>query len=251
MTSEIAKPETRSYFEQYGDSVTPTIIVGKLLRMTKFGEWKAGQDGEAIPIGTRMLVNIRSLKVGWQKWVDNKPAEQRMGYVADGFQPPRRNELGDDDEAMWERMPDGNPRDPWQFTNVVIMMEVDSEELFTYSTGSKGGWSAIGELSKAYGARERQKPHEYPAIELQVRSYEHATYGEIRAPKFIIVAWQNPPQKLIEIEGASEQATLLPPDDVVEATKQPVQLKTVKAAPKPVPPAARGKPGKNAQGRRL
>jgi len=148
-----------------------------------------------------MLVNIRSLKTGWQKWVDGKPADQRMGLVGDGFQPPRRNELGDDDEALWERMPDGSPRDPWQYTNVVVMMEPESGELYTFSMGSRGALTAIGVLSKAYGERERAYPKQFPLVELGVRSYVHSEYGEQRVPTFKVLEWREAPEELLNAVG--------------------------------------------------
>jgi len=253
MSNEVAKQEqSRNYFEQYGDSVTPTVIVGKLLKMTKFGEWKAGQEEEDIAIGTRLLVNMNTLKIGWQKWVDNKPSEQKMGYLIDGFTPAKRDELGDDDEAMWDVMPDGQPRDPWQFTNVLIMLDPETDELFTFATGSKGGWGAIGELAKAYGKRVRMAPDEHPLIELQVRSYTHATYGEIRAPKFMIVGWNGLPEALLTI-GSGDAGELPPPDEVAVSRNIKVAKPTAPAKPKPAgkkappPPPAKGKkngPGK-------
>ena len=46
---------------------------------------------------------------------DNKPTDQVMGRIAAGYQPPRRNELGDIDPDDWDVDDDGKPRDPWQF----------------------------------------------------------------------------------------------------------------------------------------
>src|SRR4029078_9906099 len=84
------------------------------------------------------------LMVGWVKWVDNKPDQQEMGLLTEGHTPPARCAMGDTDEAAWEvagrgkppsarsAMGDtdqaawevdasGKPRDPWQFTNYLIL----------------------------------------------------------------------------------------------------------------------------------
>ena len=89
-----------------------------------------------------------------------------MGAIGEGFAPPKRNELGDTDQSLWERYDDDRPRDPWQFSNYVVLVNVDTSDLFTFTTSSRGGLNAIGELSKVYGKRIRQTPDELPLVEL-------------------------------------------------------------------------------------
>jgi hypothetical protein len=135
----------------------------------------------------------------------------------------RRNDLGDLDRASWERSDEGEPRDPWQFSNYLIMRRVKDGEIFTFTTSSKGGLGCIGELSKAYGKAMRQQPDKYPVIELDVGSYQHRdrSLGRIKYPVFKIVDWTakdggNTP--------ASEPPKSLPPKPAVAtkpATDQP------------------------------
>ena len=84
----------------------------------------AGQEKEDIPIGTRFSAKMKKLKVGWVCWQANAPIDQRMGLVVEGFQPERRLDLGDLNKDNWERDSEGEPRDPWQFTNHMVMERV-------------------------------------------------------------------------------------------------------------------------------
>jgi hypothetical protein len=71
----------------------------------------------------------------------------------------------------------GRERDPWQFSNYLILKtpgEKGDDALFTFTTSSRGGLNAIGELCKAYGKAMRQRPDELPVIALGVGSYQHS-----------------------------------------------------------------------------
>lgn len=176
-------------FEAYGNAVSQKSIVGDILKFTKFGEFVAGQDEIELKAGTRLIANMDELLIGWVRWEDSKPTEQLMGRVAEGFQPARRNELGDDDESRWERDDDNKPRDPWQRANYLILKAEDSDQLYTFTTGSKSGLNAIGELCKVFGRQMRQRPDEFPIVALTPDSYIHPKYKKIFVPKFEIVGW--------------------------------------------------------------
>jgi hypothetical protein len=189
MTNDIARPGDNPWLS-YGNAAAARTIVGDLLKFSK-GEFVAGTADDLVPIGTRLAAVMDSLTIGWIKWQGNRPAEQRMGAIAEGFQPAARKELGDTDQDEWETDGEGAPRDPWQFSNYLIMVGQGTDKLYTFTTSSRGGLGAIGELSKAYGKAMRQRPNEYPVVELDVGSYQHSirSYGRIKFPIFRIVDW--------------------------------------------------------------
>jgi hypothetical protein len=137
MSTSLATTE-RNAFQQYSDAASRSRIIGKLLKFSK-GEYLAGQDNEEIAEGTRLVVNMDELMVGFQKWEGGKPADSEMGRVAEGFRPPKRADLGDLDESRWETDDRGQPRDPWQLTNVVVLKAADGDQIYTFATSSKGG----------------------------------------------------------------------------------------------------------------
>jgi len=190
----------------FGDSVNQNRIVGSLLKFTKFGEFQAGEDSVKIPHGTRLIAHMGEVLVGWQRWQDAKPTEQIMGLVREDFHPPRRSELGDTDRSTWEVDDSGKERDPWQQTTMIIFKAMDSDQIYTFSTSSKGGLGAVGKLSKEYGKAMRMRPNQFPVVKLGFRSYDHPNkqYGEIRAPTFEIVDWVH--REVIDrvLEGGDE-----------------------------------------------
>lgn len=184
---------TTNYFESYGDQVSQKSIVGTLLKFSK-GDWLAGESNEEVKPGTQLIANMDELLVGWVRWEGGKPSDQIMGQVAKGYQAPKRNTLGDDDEADWERDDNGKPRDPWQFTNYLILKEPGTEGddgMFTFATSSRGGLNAIGELCKLFGRTVKMKPGKYPIVALKVDSYMHPNkaYGRIKVPVLDVIGW--------------------------------------------------------------
>lgn len=184
-------------FEAYGNSVSNRSITGQLLKFNK-GDWLYGEDNEELDAGTNLVADMDTLNIGWIRWQDNKPDQQIMGRIVDRFKPPRRAELGDTDEETWEIDNQGKARDPWQFSNY-LMLKVpgepraeDDSNIFTLAGSSKGLLGAIGELCKAYGQAMRAHPDENPVIELGVDSYNHPNkeYGRIKVPVLKIVGWE-------------------------------------------------------------
>lgn len=183
-------------FESYGNSVSNRNIVGKLLKFSK-GDWLAGEDAEEVDPGKQLVVHMDSLAIGWIKWEDNKPSQQVMGLLVEGHKPQSRKDLGDLEEDEWEvDEQSGQPRDPWQFSNYLIMKEVgavgDEENLYTFATSSKGGLGALGELCKTYGKAMRTRPDEWPIVTLGVGSYNHPNkaFGRIKFPTLEVTGWE-------------------------------------------------------------
>ncbi len=190
MSTDIAEANSKNPFEAYGEGVTQRNIVGTLLKFSK-GDYLAGQGNDEIPVGTKMVANMDSLLVGWIRWANNKPTDQQMGAVIEGFQPAKRVDLGDNDKAQWDVDDQGQQRDPWQFSNYLVLANPETKELYTFTTSSRGGLNAIGELSKTYGKEMRQRPNEWPVIALNIDSYNHPNkqFGRIKIPVFSITGW--------------------------------------------------------------
>jgi hypothetical protein len=222
----VAKPSDNPWLA-YGAAASTRSFNGDLLKFSK-GDYSAGQDNREIPTGTRVIADMDSLKVGWMKWEDSRPVDDsHMGLVVERFKPPRRAELGDNDKSLWEVDDDDKPRDPWQFTNNLELASEDGGEQYTFSTSSKGGISAIGELCKAFGEEMHLHPDEWPIIELDVGSYQHSkkSFGRIKFPILKLVGWS--PK---DGDGANQPPLPLPP--------APEPLSKTKPIPKAAPKAA-------------
>jgi len=145
MTTALVKPNTTTVaatndddpFLAYGKAGGGAII-GELLKFAK-GDYLAGQDNRLVPTGTRLVAAMETLETGWVRWADVKPTDRRMGLVVEGFTPAWRKELGDLDKALWERDDRGEPRDPWQKTEQIVLADPRDGTLFTFTTSSEGG----------------------------------------------------------------------------------------------------------------
>jgi hypothetical protein len=176
-------------FEEYAKQYSSRNIVGRLLKFSK-GDYVV--DNHELPLGTRLVALVDQTLVGWQKWEDNKPVDQKIGLLSEGFKPPQRDELGDDDQDMWETNSNGKPRDPWQFTNMLVMQDVeDKSTMYTFATTSRGGLDAIADLCRVYGRNVRSQPGRYPIVALKSDSYTHGNkeFGKIKVPIFEVVGW--------------------------------------------------------------
>jgi len=132
-------------FEAYANAVAPRTIIGTLLRFSK-GDYLAGEEGKEIPNGSTFTANLDELLAGWIKWSGGRPIEHMMVRVAEGRTLPKREVLGDSDASHWEADSAGVPRDPWQFTNYLPLLD-EQGGIFTFATSSRGGLTAIGDLA--------------------------------------------------------------------------------------------------------
>jgi len=176
-------------FTAYANAVAPRNVIGTLLKFSK-GDYLAGEEGAPVPTGTVVTANVAELLVGWVRWAANKPTDHIMLRVADGKAVPKRADLGDQDQSAWELDDHGEPRDPWQFTNYLPLLS-QSGELFTFTTASRGGIGAIGELCRRYSQHRKRHPDMLPIIGLDVDSYQHKKreYGRIKYPHLTPKGW--------------------------------------------------------------
>jgi hypothetical protein len=229
-----AANEQKNMFEAYGEAATPRAIEGTMLRFLK-GDFLAGASAHAIEValGARLVAVMDSLAIGWLRWDNSAPTDPRMGLVVDGFQPPRRSELGDLDKEMWERDSEGEPRDPWQFSNNLVLREIETGEVYTFVTSSKGGLGAIGELCKVHGKHIRQHPDDYPIVELDIGSYQHRdrSLGRIKYPIFKVVGSINKYEPTADKAPATEPPKSPPSGKPAVAAAKPTTTRKPAAQP--------------------
>jgi hypothetical protein len=188
--SAVGSVESNPFLE-YANAQSNRMIVGHLLKFTK-GKFFAGQDNKMVPEGTQLIANMDELLVGWVRWEGNRPVQYEMEQLVKGIKAKPRKDLGYTDSEEWEDGPDGHPRDPWQFANYLLLKATSKDgQLYTFTASSKGGLDALGLLSREYGTVYRQRPDEYPTVELGAGGYEHPvrSRGWIDTPSFKIIGW--------------------------------------------------------------
>lgn len=219
-STAVATEGAYNAFEAFGDS--GNNIIGDLLKFTK-GEWVSGPNDDEVEEGTRVAVDMNSVKIGWVRWWDGAPTDEEMVTIASGQKPQRRADLGDDDEQMWEEDNDGRPKDPWQNTVQLVCKTTDGEQEYTFSSSSAGGRNAVKALCKAYGQKMRSKPGMVPIVSLEVDSYKHKEYGKTFVPVLKIVDWASEEDLMFdaseEVEGEDQSEDEVEEEEAPKATK--------------------------------
>jgi len=226
---------TKNAYELYAEQFAGgPSFVGDLLKFDKFGKWRAGQEGREVPLGTRLIFGVQTLKIGWTKWADGRPSVVRMVNVEDinngtASPPVTRDVLGDDDQDMWEQDERGDAIDPWVFSNSIVLYDPEDGQLYTFSARSKGGMNAIGEVIKQFIPHSKTAPSEVPTVELASDSYPHRSYGTIMIPKFKVL-----PNEWVEMPDEIVQA--VPTDATDDDTTPRIEAPQAhRSAPKPAP----------------
>jgi hypothetical protein len=157
------------------------------------GTWKLGKDKVEVN-GTQWVARVDWTLTGWAKWWDGRIVDYRIGYIADNFQPPLREELGDHDKEQWEVWNRG--RDPWELSWSLPLFNQVSNEQCLWSTDTVGGKDALGALLVAYADRVDSAPTDgkvLPIVQLGTDSYDHGTRGIIAIPILDILGWATAP----------------------------------------------------------
>jgi hypothetical protein len=222
---DIKRPDP---FAAYAVAVRSHTLDGLLLKFAK-GDWLAGPDGDLVEEGTQLVAIMSEFKLGWQKWEDHKPVDDRLGRLVDHYTPPPRNTLGDTDQVNWEEGDDGKKKDPWQRVNQLPLIARQAKTIYTFVTSTRGGIDAVAALCEDYAARAN--PGRYPIVALGVDSYLHSnrSYGRVKIPTFEVIEYVDavrPDRALVISRGASPSSMA-----EIEAPRPPEPSKEKPKAP--------------------
>ena len=185
----VAVPDNRSYVQRYLDDVAPASLVGRRIKFSKEGDFVTADDGEDISEETDFIALCDETLIGWIKFngVGQAP-DQHMGLLYDNFQMPPRESLGDLDMTQWEEGLDGKPADPWGHHLYVVLQNVDTKEMFTFTTSSPTGRRAVGNLLRHYDRMRKTHPDELPVVRLKPGGYKHKDdrVGWVPVPLFVV-----------------------------------------------------------------
>jgi hypothetical protein len=170
------------------DEEAERLIKGSLLR---FHDWRflAGKQATVIHPGTQ-LIALGTVAL-WQRWEGGKIVE--VCVRAPGKLLPPREDLEHLDAAKWEKDANGMSRDPWQNTRLVYFAHPVSAAMYTFSTSSGGGRSAVSALAGAIKRMRTAHPNAVPVVELRAEEMR-TKFGLKSKPAFDIVGWKGVPE---------------------------------------------------------
>jgi len=169
------------------------IIRGPLL---KFNDWKwsIGKEKEWVEIEMRRRLIALATAAGYVKWQGGKPVEYRMREP--GTRMPDRPDLGDNDRVKWEIGPDDQPRDPWQNTLFVYLIDPQTLEEFTFVTSSWGGRDCVINLAGQIKRMRSKYPDAVPLVELGAAPMS-TRFGRKSKPTLKVVDWRTTVASLV------------------------------------------------------
>jgi hypothetical protein len=170
-------------------------------KLLKFKKGAYSCDGEDVKIGTQYVAHCVGWTKCWIKFVDGQVADQRMYRVADGKEPPQRDEL-DAKEMIGVKDPkSGLSIDPWVYQHL-LPLESEAGDLVVFVTSSMGGRRAVADLCKQYARRAaRTKIAAQPVIKLAVGIMPSKMFGDVPRPNFEIVGWDEHKEGIRTVKG--------------------------------------------------
>jgi hypothetical protein len=160
---------------------------GSYMKFGKGGEFTKTSDGSVVPENTHMVVPFDQIEVGFTRFNGRAQApDRKMGRVFDGFVPPDRAELGDNDPELWEKDLGGRPSDPWVSQLMVPMQDVATGDMYIFVTSSATGRSAVNNLIAQCERMQKHEPDFYPVIKLAIGGFQHrdSRVGWVKTPAF-------------------------------------------------------------------
>ena len=183
----------------------------------KYSDWKWTKGKEGIEVEKSISLVALATAAGWVKWYGGKPVEYLMREP--GKRLPERDELGDLDKTKWELGPDGQPKDPWQNTRFVYLVDPTSAEAYTFVTASWGGRQAVNDLAEQIQRVRYRNPGASPLVELHAEPWM-TKFGRKSKPFFKVVGWRGGEQQAIDRhDGGPRNGG--PPPALVEASSIP------------------------------
>jgi hypothetical protein len=168
----------------------------KLLKFKK-GKYFIGEA--EVPLGSEFVAHTPQWTKCWIKFAGGKVADRRIYKVAEGFKPPPRENLGDNDESAWEAGLDGKPKNPWSLQDLLPLENFENGEIIIFTTSSTGGGIAVAELCQAYVRHAQRASRALPLVKLSVADMPTKLYGDVPRPHFEISGWDEATAGGIEV----------------------------------------------------
>jgi hypothetical protein len=155
--------------------------------------------GKANMNGAKLLAELPDVMHGWQRLERGQKPIYCIGRVADGFEPPDREALGDNVPGLW-----ADPKqDPWSEVSMSPMLDLENCEHFLFTTTSDGGRNAVAALLDAYLDNLKDHPEDtnkLPIVTLSSDSYTNSNNKKIYFPVFEIDSWDERPSAVRHIK---------------------------------------------------
>jgi hypothetical protein len=141
------------------------------------------------PLPPDLILLVLGIVTCWVRWWDHAPTEHRV--TQSGQMHPRREDLPDQDQKLWQPGLDGtNTTDPWKDTRYVHLIDLQTGRDYTLVTDSTGGRMAVGELKSSIRNVRMAHPRAMPIIKFGSTTFKSKKYGLVARPILEVVEWR-------------------------------------------------------------
>jgi hypothetical protein len=188
-TPASALPDTRNDHEKYLDEIAPSGVVGRLVKFSKGGEYIYLDNDEKIGPDEDFVALLDQTLISWVRFHEGEPPERIGGLLYQGFVLPPRQALGDNDKADWPVGLSGDREDVWKHEIMIVLKKPATQELLTFTTTSKTGRRAVGNLLRHYERLQKTDPGAFPVVRLRPGGFNHSDprIGWVPTPTFVVV----------------------------------------------------------------
>jgi hypothetical protein len=181
---ELTVPAADDGWNDAAAEAAERTIRGTLLKFADW-RWTAGKEATLVEDGTQLVALATAAM--WVRWENDRPVEYIVRQP--GKRLPDREDLGYDDQAKWEKGPDDKPKDPWQNTRLVYLVDPQTAEAYTFSTSSWGGRGAVIDLADSIARMRSAHLGACPIVELRAAKMP-TKFGMKSKPILKIVGWK-------------------------------------------------------------
>jgi hypothetical protein len=179
-------------------------------KLLKFKKGKYFIGDYEVPLGSEYVAHASQWTKCWIKFAGGKVADRKMGKVAEGYVPPEREVLGDNDQSKWELGLDNNPKDPWSLQYLLPLENPENGDIVVFTTSSIGGRRGVSDLCKAYGRHAKKGSRALPIIKLSATDMPSKKWGDVPRPEFEITNWDDADHDLV-IRDIADDGEVIPP----------------------------------------
>jgi hypothetical protein len=179
----------KSTVNRYIDEISPSSIVGALMKFNKDRKFEVTADGTILGDDRAYIAHTDKTHIGRVKFGrDGEPPQREGGLLYQGYVMPPRESLGDTDESKWEVGLSGQREDPWQHQILLVLERVDDGAMFTFATTSKTDRGAVGDLLRSYERMKLSNPDVLPLVKLKSSGFQHKDprIGWVGKPAFAV-----------------------------------------------------------------
>jgi hypothetical protein len=190
MSNDLNLNQNIDGFNDVDERSLSRVIKGRLVKFNNAAEWAlADDDDETLEDVELIAVDIVRVV---QKWWDKRPVETQVMGPAEDF-PDLDARNASTPQKEWIDGPDGKKVGPWQKQLLVYLVDPTTMDIYTYATGSIGGFIATRELREKTGLRRRMYGDGvYPVVKLTDVAMK-TRFGVRQRPHFKVLRFTEAP----------------------------------------------------------